>query len=210
MSGILSPLVSIVLVVQAIVFFMASHTTLMACKLAKADSQVLHQELGPIADSIPENCYDFPGTIFSLSDYLIETNPDGAKKLVEQALETYSPKQSGFNILYLSGVLLTYALNVAFYWYLIYVPYLIVKKAVSLAIWFTVNGLLALTVVYLLSYLWLNSFQDVEEKIGEMYENMDVDQRKLIALAQELAEATFGMIQREGSTVLNTLLERVQ
>ena len=82
MSGLFSPLISIVLGVQAVLFFLTCHSTLVVCKLSKVDPQFLEQELSPISDAMPEKCYAFPGIVFSISDYMVERNPDGAKKLV--------------------------------------------------------------------------------------------------------------------------------
>ena len=176
MSGLLSPLISIVLGVQAVLFFMTCHSTLVVCKLSKVDPQFLDQELSPISDAMPENCYAFPGIIFSLSDYLVERNLEGAKKLVAQASEALITLKPSFDILYASGILLTYASNIALYLYLIYVPYLLVKQCISLAIRVTIYGTILFFAFHLLADKWVNSFERVEEKMGVIYQNMDEDQ----------------------------------
>ena len=75
-------IIKIVLTVQALLFLIASHSALMACKIAEKQPHLLYDDLSQIADFMPDQCYEFPEFVFSISDYLVDKNPVAAKALV--------------------------------------------------------------------------------------------------------------------------------
>ena len=85
---------------------------------------------------------------------MVENKREQTKKLVKYYSESIIALGPAFSTLYASGILQTYALNLLFYWYLVYVPYMIVRKAISITIWLSFYAAFALVVVYLLSDKW--------------------------------------------------------
>ena len=74
--------------------------------------------------------------------------------LVKQVSNSGTGVHSFFNLLHLSGILLTYAENIAFYFYLLYIPYVVVSKTISFAFWLVFYGAITLLVLTLLAEKW--------------------------------------------------------
>ena len=107
-------LVSTVGVIYAILFACMSHAVLMACRQSINDPTSLHDELKPIAQSIPKGCPEFPIFVFSLSDYLLETNPNVAEEFLRYAAKGLQGISCMFEMVLFSSYLLTIAENIAF------------------------------------------------------------------------------------------------
>ena len=144
------PMIKIVLIVQALMLLLASHSALIACRLTKSQ-QVLDTELMSIAEFLPNECYDFPEIVFSASDYLIDNNPVVAKALVQLTNECLTSMENAFKPLYLCGMIFTYAENFAFCFYLVYLPCVIIQKVLTVVFWVTCYGGIALIVLILLA-----------------------------------------------------------
>ena len=220
----LSYIINLALAAQALVFIFASHSALMACKLAQAQPHLLNEELSQIAEVIPSECYDFPDYIFSVSDYLIESNPKAAKMLVKTISDAGAGVHSFFNLLRLSGILLTYVENISFYFYLVYLPYVVVTKTISVAFWVLFYGALTLLILTLLAEKWqieinvetiedaiediVEDIEDIVEDIEDIYEDMvPAKTQTFITLGGQLFMAAFANIQRGGMALLSKLIQ---
>ena len=76
-------LFSTLITIQALIFLALVHSALMSCKMANDDPTMRENELASLAAVIPQECPEFPPYVFSLSDYLIESNPRAARELVK-------------------------------------------------------------------------------------------------------------------------------
>lgn len=138
-------LISTILTIYVMIFIVISHALLMACKQAQIDQSSLHDELAPIAAQLPTSCPQFPDFIFSISDFLLVTNPKIAEEFLRHAISGFSGVRCMVDVVLFSGYVLTYAENIAFYFYMVYLPLKLFKKGVDLALKvFVVTGLVFL------------------------------------------------------------------
>ena len=121
-------------VIYAILFTIMCHAVLMACRQAIRDPSSLKDELKPIANNIPHGCPEFPVFIFSISDFILENHPKVAEELLRYAANGLQGISCMFDMVLFSAYLLTYAENIAFFFYLIYLPYLLMRKGIELAL----------------------------------------------------------------------------
>ena len=182
MIGSIQSIFSTIMAIQGILFFIQVHSVLMACKLSKHDPSTLNDELKPIANVIPEECPQFPEYVFSLSDYLLQSNPSASRELVRQSSQGLKSIRSLFDLFLYSAFILTYIENVLFYFMLVYIPYRIVAKGIELAFKAAFYGGLALFLVTMFADKW-------SAKIDEVID-----------------EQTQELIQREGEKVAISML----
>ena len=111
---------------------------------------------------MPRECPDFPEFIFSISDYLIYSNPKLAESLVRQMSSALANIAGMFDLALLSAFLLTYVENIAFYFYCIYIPYRIVVKGIQIAVWTLFYGAIIFLIVAFMLNKWEMSLDDLE------------------------------------------------
>merc|ERR1711966_236003 len=105
-----------------------------------------------------------------------------AKELVKQTSQGLKGISGMFDLLLFSAMIMTYAENMLFYFYVIYLPYLIVMKALEMALKFAFYGALTLLAVTWLADRW-------SLKIEEVFD-----------------EQTQEFVQREGEKVAVTVM----
>ena len=139
-------------VIFAILFAIMCHAVLMACRQAKMDPASLYDELKPIAGEIPHGCPEFPIYVFSLSDFILINHPKVAAEMCRFAANGLQGISCMFDMVLFSAYLLTIAENIAFFFYMAYLPYLLMRKGVELALKI---AMLAMIVLVLFEAKWL-------------------------------------------------------
>ena len=113
---------------------------------------------------------------------MIDSNPRAARELVKQTSQGLKGISGFFDLFLFASFIMTYVENILFYFYIIYIPYLIVMKAVQLAMKIAFYGALTLLIVTCLADKWSLKIDDVFD------------------------EQTQELVQREGEKVAITVL----
>ena len=155
-----------IVVIYLILAALICHTVLMACRQALVDPSSLTDELKPIASNIPHGCPEFPIFIFSLSDWTLAGYPKIAEEMLRYTAMGLQGITCMFDQLLFSAYLLTYAENIAFYFYMVYLPYLVMQKSIEVVLKIT---FIACIVLVLVEIKWLVADQVFDHQVVDSY-----------------------------------------